>query len=117
MDAIILMADNTEESFVDSSKEANVLLKNFGKLTEVIDDPGSLALKLISFQLISTTTLQKVHATGTNPSTRVYYLLNDLRSTIVTDLKKFPKLIEVLSAASPALNVIANLMKKDYGKL
>lgn len=114
------MAELTaEKSFVASTKELKALLKNYDNLETAMTDPGpkSLALRLISHGLISESTLHNINVHGTTPATQAYYLLSDLKCSVVSNSENFHLLIQILSDASPALNAVAKLMMKDYGKL
>ena len=111
-------AQTRQSSFARPTKQSKVLIKNYGNLKRAMTDPGpgSLALDLVPTGLISESTLQKIHTPGNAPSTQAYYLLRDLKRTMMRDSKNFYKLIQILSDASPALDAVAKLMKKDYGK-
>ena len=103
--------------FVPATKEYQVLKRNTGRLQEAITDPKLLSIYLLSVDLISRSTLQKVNVPVTTPDAQSYVLIDNLLRAVVIDPDNFHKLIEVLENHPPLLTAVAKEIKEDYGRL
>uniref|UniRef100_A0A1X7SVA3 Uncharacterized protein n=1 Tax=Amphimedon queenslandica TaxID=400682 RepID=A0A1X7SVA3_AMPQE len=107
------MAKYTEESLVPATKEYVVLKKKASRLQTAITDPKLFSIDLLSENLISESTYQRVNAPVTTLDAQGYELINSLLKAVVIDPGNFHKLLEVLENHPPLLTAVAKEMK-DY---
>ena len=105
---------HTEEGFIPTTKEYEVLKGNASKLRDAITDPKPLSLNLFSVNLISSYTLHKVNAAVTTDA-QSYELINNLLQAVVCDPNNFHKLLQVLEKYPPLMTAVAEEMKEEYG--
>ena len=105
-----------EESFIACTKELEVLKRNASKIHRSISDHRLLSMDLLSANLISLPTLNKLNAPVSTPDAQSYELLNNLLQAVVCDPSNFHKLLGVLENHPPLLTAVAKEMKEDYGK-
>ena len=99
-----------------STKEYQVLKKNFARLARAITNPSTLAGELFSTNFITEPTRIKVTTENCSSEDKTSFLLNDLLSAVALDHTKFVSIVSVLQAHSSTLSDIANEMKRECGK-
>ena len=107
-------SNNSNDSFVPSTKEYLVIQKYFSRLHHVIDDPVSLAIGFFSAGLISDWTMMKASCETSCVIVRNYHLLNGMKGAVVCNPNNLIKIISILED-HPPLDSIGQEMKTDYG--
>ena len=103
-------------SFIPSTKEYQVLRKQFASLLHTITDPVTLSAELYSAGLISESTRMKATTENNNRTIRSYYLLDELMAVVAKDCTNLMKIISVLQCHPPLLSAIGEEMKRECGK-
>ena len=111
-----MAATCTDEVFVPSTKEYEILKRNASKLHRAITVPSLLPVDLFSADLITFPILQKATAAVTVSDILITELIANLLQAVIVDPNNFQKLLQVLEKHPPLLTAVAKEMKEEYGK-
>lgn len=97
-----------------NSPEAKAFKESFSALYEAIQDPGSLAIRLYSKEVISAMVRDETFALSLSYQERTSVLLGAVEQEIWSQPKSFHQFIHALQV-DPTLSSVAHILVRKYG--